>query len=74
MPILSQLLVQHMQKRSLQREFGCGLHEILRAKSGHIYGILNGIDIDWRHTSRIPAVKFPYGPKEKRVGEKNTIL
>jgi starch synthase len=57
-------------KEILTEELGCGLHEILRAKSGRIYGILNGIDIDWRHTSRIPAIKFPYGPKEKRVGEK----
>ncbi|MBI2601284.1 glycogen synthase [Candidatus Daviesbacteria bacterium] len=57
-------------KEILTEEFGYGLHEILRAKEGLIYGILNGIDIDWRHTSRNPAVKFPYGPKEKRIGEK----
>ena len=56
-------------KEILTEELGCGLHEILRAKSGQVYGILNGIDIDWRHTSRIPAIKFPYGPKEERVGE-----
>ncbi len=57
-------------KEILTEEFGCGLHEILRAKKGHVYGILNGIDIDWHHTSRDPAVKFPYGPKEERIGEK----
>lgn len=57
-------------KEILTEEFGCGLHEILRGKEGLIYGILNGIDIDWRHTARDPAVKYPYGPKEKRVGEK----
>ena len=57
-------------KEILTEELGCGLHEILRAKNKHVYGILNGIDIDWRHTSRNPAVKYPYGPKEKRIGEK----
>lgn len=57
-------------KEILTEEFGYGLHEILRGKEGLIYGILNGIDIDWRHTTRDPAVKFPYGLKEKRVGEK----
>lgn len=57
-------------KEIMTEEFGCGLHEILRGKEGLIYGILNGIDIDWRHTSRDRAIKFPYGPKEKRIGEK----
>ncbi|MBI3984754.1 MAG: glycogen synthase [Candidatus Levybacteria bacterium] len=51
----------------LTEEFGSGLHEILRGKEGLIYGILNGIDTDWRHTARNPAVRFPYGPKEKRT-------
>jgi starch synthase len=57
-------------KEILTEEFGCGLHEILRGKEGLIYGILNGIDIDWRHTSRDSAIKFPYGPKEKRIDGK----
>jgi len=57
-------------KEIMTEEFGCGLHEILRGKEGLIYGILNGIDIDWRHTTRDRAIKFPYGPNEKRVGEK----
>lgn len=57
-------------KEILTEELGDGLHEILRTKKGLLYGILNGIDIDWRHTARDPAVKFPYGPKEKRIGEK----
>ena len=57
-------------KEILTEEFGYGLHEILRGKEGLIYGILNGIDIDWRHTARDPAVRFPYGPKEKRVDGK----
>jgi len=57
-------------KEILTEEFGCGLHEILRGKEGLLYGILNGIDIDWRHTASDRAIKFPYGPREKRVGEK----
>jgi starch synthase len=57
-------------KEILTEEFGCGLHEILRGKEGLLYGILNGIDIDWRHTASDHAIKFPYGPKEKRIGEK----
>jgi starch synthase len=54
-------------KEILTEEFGYGLHEILRGKEGLIYGILNGIDVDWRHTTRDRAIRFPYGPKEKRV-------
>jgi len=57
-------------KEILTEEFGYGLHEILRGKEGLIYGILNGIDIDWRYTANSRGVKFPYGPKEKRIGEK----
>lgn len=52
-------------KEILTEEFGCGLHEILRGREGLIYGILNGIDTDWRHTTRDKAVRFPYGKDEK---------
>ena len=54
-------------KEILTEEFGAGLNEILKGREGQIYGILNGIDIDWRHTTRDPAVRFPYGLSEKRV-------
>ena len=57
-------------KEILTEEFGYGLNEILKGREGYIHGILNGIDIDWRHTTRDPAVKFPYGPSEKRVDGK----
>jgi len=57
-------------KEILTEEYGYGLHEILRGKEGLIYGILNGIDTDWRHTTRSRAIRFPYGPNEKRVGGK----
>ena len=54
-------------KEILQEEFGYGLNEILKGKEGRIFGILNGIDIDWRHTTRDPAVRYPYGPTEKII-------
>ena len=57
-------------KEILTEEFGYGLHEILRGREGRIYGILNGIDIDWRHTTRDPAVRYPYGPTEKLINGK----
>ncbi|MEK7168804.1 MAG: glycogen/starch synthase [Patescibacteria group bacterium] len=52
-------------KEILTEEFGSGLHDILRGREGLIYGILNGIDTDWRHTTRDKAVRFPYGKDEK---------
>lgn len=57
-------------KEILTEEFGSGLNEILKGMEGRIYGILNGIDIDFSHTTHDTAVKFPYGPSEKRVDEK----
>lgn len=53
-------------KEILTEEFGYGLHEILKGKEGLIYGILNGIDIDWRHTAKDKAIRYPYGLTEKR--------
>lgn len=57
-------------KEILTEEFGFGLNEILKGKEGRIFGILNGIDIDWRHTTRDPAVRYPYGLSEKIVNGK----
>ncbi len=54
-------------KEILTEDFGYGLHEILRGKEGLIYGILNGIDINWRYTAKDHAIKFPYGPKEQKI-------
>lgn len=53
-------------KEILTEEFGCGLNEFLKGMEGRIFGILNGIDIDFSHTTHDAAVKFPYGPSEKR--------
>ncbi len=57
-------------KEILSEEFGAGLNEILRGMEGRIFGILNGIDIDWSHTTHDAAVKYPYGQSEKRVDGK----
>lgn len=57
-------------KEFLTEEFGYGLNDILKGREGQIYGILNGIDIDWRHTTRDPAVRFPYALKEKLIDGK----
>lgn len=57
-------------KEILSEEFGCGLNEILRGMEGRIFGILNGIDIDWSHITHNTAVKHPYGQSEKRVDGK----
>ena len=57
-------------KEILTEEFGYGLNEILKGKEGRIFGILNGIDTDWRHTTRDPAIRYPYGPSEKIVNGK----
>lgn len=54
----------------LTEEFGAGLNEILTGKAGRLFGILNGIDIDFSHTTHDRAVKFPYGPTEKRENGK----
>lgn len=57
-------------KEILTEEFGCGLNEILRGMEGRIFGILNGIDIDWSHTTHDSAVKYPYGSSEKQINGK----
>lgn len=57
-------------KEILTEELGFGLNDFLKEREGQIYGILNGIDVDWRHTTRDLRVRFPYGPSEKRVNGK----
>ncbi|MCL4353286.1 glycogen synthase [Patescibacteria group bacterium] len=58
-------------KEIICEEYGQGLNEILKGREGKIFGILNGIDIDWRNTTHDKSVKFPYNSKEKKEG--NTI-
>lgn len=57
-------------KEILTEEFGCGLNEILKGRENSIYGILNGIDVDWRHTTRDPAIRYPYGPTQELINGK----
>ena len=54
-------------KEILTEEFGQGLNEILVGMEGRIFGILNGIDIDWRYNKLDHSVKFPYNLSEKIV-------
>jgi len=48
-------------KEILHEEYGGGLNEILRGKEGKLFGILNGIDINWRYLLHDRAIKYPYG-------------
>lgn len=48
-------------KEILTEQTGCGLDEVLKGKEGRIFGILNGIDINWRYILHDRAVKYPYG-------------
>ncbi len=47
-------------KEIMTEEFGCGLEEVLRGKSGKVFGILNGIDNSWKSSSHTRYVKYPY--------------
>lgn len=53
-------------KEILTEEFGSGLNEVLRGKEGRIFGILNGIDINWRYIMTDRAVKYRYGLAVKK--------
>ncbi len=48
-------------KEILTEGLGSGLNEVLRGKEARIFGILNGIDINWRYILHDRAVKFRYG-------------
>lgn len=48
-------------KEILNEELGSGLNEILRGKEGRIFGILNGIDINWRYILYDKSIKYRYG-------------
>ena len=54
-------------KEILTEEFGAGLNEYLVGMEGRIFGILNGIDIDFSHTTHNAAVKYPYSPSEEQI-------
>ncbi len=46
-------------KEIMTEEYGAGLEEVLRAKEGRIFGVLNGIDDHRRETMRLPHIKDP---------------
>ena len=48
-------------KEILTEQTGAGLDDVLRGKEGRIFGILNGIDINWRYIWHDKAVKYAYG-------------
>lgn len=59
----------------MTEEFGCGLEEILRGKEGRVFGILNGIDDDWRNLMHAKFVKYPFlTPKKQDVVDIHTKI
>jgi starch synthase len=54
-------------KEILSEEYGQGLEEVLRGMEGKIFGILNGIDADWRYNNHDKSVKFPYNHVEREI-------
>lgn len=46
-------------KEILTEEYGAGLEDILRAREGRIFGVLNGIDDHRKETMRLPEIKHP---------------
>jgi len=57
-------------KEIMTEEYGVGLNDILKGKEGRVYGILNGIDINQRHSTHQKAVKYPFSPQEKPIDSK----
>lgn len=58
----------------LTEEFGAGLNDILRGREGRIFGILNGIDVDWRMTLHDKAVKYFYGMNKEHKTENGKTI
>jgi len=54
-------------KEILTKEYGMGLDEILRGKSGRVFGILNGIEDQdyWKKT--VETVRIPHTKKDQSV-------
>lgn len=53
-------------KEIMQEEFGMGLEEILRGKEGRVFGILNGIDVDFNDFLHSRAVRYVYRSSKDR--------
>lgn len=55
-------------KEIFTEEFGGGLNEVLKGKEARIFGILNGIDINWRYILQDRSVKYHYGLSSNNNG------
>ena len=56
-------------KEILTPEFGEGLHDVLKAREGRLYGILNGIDNQVWNPKTDPKIEFNYSLKEGLAGK-----
>jgi len=56
-------------KEILTPEFGEGLHNVLKAREGRLYGILNGIDDDVWNPATDSKIEFNYSLKEGLAGK-----
>lgn len=56
-------------KEIMTEEFGCGLEEVMRGKEARVFGILNGIDNDWKNMMLNTCVKFPYVRGDEKITE-----
>jgi len=56
-------------KEILTPEFGEGLHGVLKAREGRLYGILNGIDTQVWNPGTDPKIEFNYSLKEGLAGK-----
>ena len=56
-------------KEILTPEFGEGLHEVLKAREGRLYGILNGIDTQVWNPEIDPKIEFNYSLEEGLAGK-----
>lgn len=59
-------------KEIMTEEFGYDLEEILLGKEGRVFGIINGIDIDYQKNIMNQSIVYPYGKQveEQRAGAK----
>jgi starch synthase len=56
-------------KEILTPEFGEGLHRVLKAREGRLFGVLNGIDIRVWNPATDPKIEFNYSLKEGLAGK-----
>lgn len=44
----------------MTEEFGVGLDEYMRGRAGRVFGILNGLDVDYQYSSHMQDISYPY--------------